>query len=243
MINNLIAELKTEVQKLRSENNFKNGLISILSHDSKEIFGSILWLIDGFEKKTISEEDFFKLLPTVKRDSIKNLQTVQNATEWLKSQYGEFEAKVVKINILNLFQSLKETYAHKLQKKNISLQFKGDLDQTFNADPLLLEFILDKLVSNAIKYSSSGQDVFLKFYKEKDQAVISITDHGTGISEKNLDTVFSYDNPVFEGTDGEIGAGLSLKIVDNFVSLMNGSMKIISSESKGTTVCIFLPQI
>lgn len=242
-MNNLIQELEVEVERLRYENNFKNGLISILSHDSREIFGSFLWLIDAVEQKTISQEDFFKLLPQVKRDATKNLQTVQDTTEWLKTQYGKFEIKVLEIKVLDLFQSLKENYADKLQKKNINFQLKGDLNKSFKTDRLLLEYVLDKLLNNAIKYSSSGQDVYLQYSTEGNETVLSIVDFGTGISEKNLDTVFSFDNPVFEGTDGEIGTGLSLKVVNNFVSLMNGSMKMISSENKGTTVSIFLPQI
>lgn len=242
-MNNLIQELEVEVERLRYENNFKNGLISILSHDSREIFGSFLWLIDAVEQKTISQEDFFKLLPQVKRDATKNLQTVQDTTEWLKTQYGKFEIKVVEVKVLDLFQSLKENYADKLQKKNINFQLKGDLNKSFKTDRLLLEYVLDKLLNNAIKYSSSGQDVYLQYSTEGNETVLSIVDFGTGISEKNLDTVFSFDNPVFEGTDGEIGTGLSLKVVNNFVSLMNGSMKMISSENKGTTVSIFLPQI
>lgn len=214
-----------------------------MSHDSREIFGSFLWLIDAVEQKTISQEDFFKLLPQVKRDATKNLQTVQDTTEWLKTQYGKFEIKVLEIKVLDLFQSLKENYADKLQKKNINFQLKGDLNKSFKTDRLLLEYVLDKLLNNAIKYSSSGQDVYLQYSTEGNETVLSIVDFGTGISEKNLDTVFSFDNPVFEGTDGEIGTGLSLKVVNNFVSLMNGSMKMISSENKGTTVSIFLPQI
>jgi signal transduction histidine kinase len=70
-----------------------------------------------------------------------------------------------------------------------------------------------------------------------------VVDFGTGIGEKYLSAIFNYDNPVFTGTAGEKGAGLSLKIVKNFISLMHGNIKIISSENKGTAVSIFLPKI
>jgi hypothetical protein len=57
-MNDLINELQLKIEILENEISFKNGLISILSHDSKEMFGNILWLIEAVKEKTISEEDF-----------------------------------------------------------------------------------------------------------------------------------------------------------------------------------------
>lgn len=242
-MSNLIKELEIKVERLEREINFKNGLISILSHDSKEIFGNFLWLTEAVEKETISQEDFFKLLPQVKRDAKKNLQTVQDSTAWLKTQYGEFEIKVVQIMVIDLFQCLKDNHAAKLKEKNINFDFIGDKNGSLKTDRLLLQYVLKKLLNNAIKYSAAGQNIGFHYFTEENQAVISIIDCGTGIDEKYLSTIFTYDNPVFEGTNGEIGVGLSLKIVKNFVSLMHGNMKIMSCENEGTTVSIFLPQI
>ena len=242
-MNALINELQLKIEKLEHEINFKNGLISILSHDSKEIFGNFLLLIEAMEEKTISEEDFFNLLPQVKSDAQKNLQTVQDSTAWLKTQYGEFKIKPVKIAVMDLFHLLEEKYAVKLKEKNINFHFKGDTNSFLHTDRLLLEYVLDKILNNALKYSFSGQDIHLQCFTENSEDIISVVDFGTGIGEKYVPSIFNYDNPVFTGTAGETGAGLSLKIVKNFVSLMHGNIKIISSENKGTTVSIFLPKI
>lgn len=242
-MNALINELQLKIERLEHEINFKNGLISILSHDSKEIFGNFLLLIEAVEEKTISEEDFFNLLPQVKNDAQKNLQTVQDSTAWLKTQYGKFEVKPMKIMVFDLFQRLEENYAVKLKEKNINFYFKGDTNSFLQTDRLLLEYVLDKILNNAVKYSLPGQDVYFQYFTENNEDIISVVDFGTGIHEKYLSAIFNYDNPVFTGTAGEIGVGLSLKIVKNFVSLMHGKIKIISSENKGTTVSIFLPKI
>ncbi|AYM99583.1 sensor histidine kinase [Chryseobacterium sp. 3008163] len=242
-MNDQINELQLKIERLEQEINFKNGLISILSHDSKEIFGNFVFLIEALEQKTISEEDFFKLLPQVKRDAQKNLQTAQDSTAWLKTQYGEFNIKPVKIMVMDLFHHLEENYAVKLKEKNIKFYFKGDPNAFLTTDQLLLEYVLDKILNNAVKYSLPGQDIYLQYFTENSEDIISVVDFGTGIGEKYLSAIFNYDNPVFNGTAGEIGVGLSLKIVKNFVSLLKGNIKIISSENKGTTVSIFLPKI
>ncbi|WES98353.1 HAMP domain-containing sensor histidine kinase [Chryseobacterium arthrosphaerae] len=239
-MNDFINELQLKIERLENEINFKNGLISILSHDSKELFGTFLWLIEELEQKTISEEDFFKLLPQVKKDARKNLQTIQDSVAWLKTQYGEFKIKPVKIMVMDLFHYLGEKYAAKLEEKNIKIYFKGDQNAFLTSDRLLLEYVLDKIFDNAVKYSFPGQDVYLQEVTEGDQVILSVIDSGTGINEKYLPAVYTYGNPVFLGTAGEKGVGLSLKIVKNFISLLNGNIQIISTEDKGTTVSLFL---
>lgn len=239
-MNDFINELQLKIERLENEINFKNGLISILSHDSKELFGTFLWLIEELEQKTLSEEDFFKLLPQIKRDARKNLQTTQDSIVWLKTQYGEFKIKPVKMMVMDLFHYLEEKYAAKLKEKNIKFYFKGDQNVWLASDRLLLEYVLDKIFNNALKYSFPDQDIYLQVITESDQIVISIIDFGTGMNEKYLSAIYTYDNPIFLGTAGEKGVGLSLKIVKNFISLLNGNIQIISAENKGTTVSLFL---
>lgn len=239
-MNDLSNELQLKIEKLENEISFKNGLISILSHDSKEMFGNFLWLIEAVEEKTISEEDFFKLLPQLKCDAQKNLQTIQDSTSWLKTQYGEFKIKPEKIMMMDLFHHFEEKYALKLKEKNIKFHFKGDPNAFVTTDRLLLQYVLDKILNNAVKYSFSGNDIHLQEVTDDRQVIISVSDFGTGMDEKYLSEIFTYGSPLFLGTAGEKGVGLSLKIVKNFVSLMHGNIQITSAENKGTTVSLFV---
>lgn len=239
-MNDQINELQLKIERLENEINFKNGLISILSHDSKEMFGNFLWLIEALEDKTINEEDFFKLLPQIKSDARKNLQTIQDSTAWLKTQYGNFKIKPVKILVIDLFHHFEEKYADQLKEKSIKFYFKGDPNTFLTTDRLLLEYVLDKILNNAVKYSLPGQDIYLQEATEDDQVILSVIDSGTGMPEKYVSAIYTYDNPIFQGTSGEKGVGLSLKIVKNFVSLLHGNIQIISAENEGTTVSLFL---
>lgn len=239
-MSNFVNELQSKIEGLENEINFKNGLISILSHDSKEMFGTFLLLVEELEQKNISEEVFFKLLPQIKRDAQKNLQTVQDSIAWLKTQYGEFKIKPVKIMVMDLFHYLEERYAAKLKEKNINFYFKGEHNALLAGDRVLLEYVLDKIFNNAIKYSLAGQDVYLQAITKDDKLVLSVIDFGTGIKENYLSGIYTYGNPIFLGTAGEKGVGLSLKIVKNFMSLLEGDIQIISTENKGTTVSLFL---
>src|SRR5690606_40732332 len=123
---NDLNDLQSKIESLQNEIDFKNGLISILAHDSKSFFGNFVWLIEAVEQKTISEQDFFRLLPQVKSDAQKNLQTVQDSTAWLKTQYGDYKIKPDKILVMDLFHDLEEKYAAGFKQKNLNFYFKGD---------------------------------------------------------------------------------------------------------------------
>lgn len=242
-MNDLTNELQLKIERLENEISFKNGLISILSHDSKEMFGNFLWLIEALEDKTINEEDFFNLLPQLKSDARKNLQTIQDSTSWLKTQYGDFKIKPIKILVIDLFQHFEEKYTDQLKEKSIKFYFKGNPNAFLTTDRLLLEYVLDKILNNAVKYSLPGQDIYLQEATEGDQVILSVIDSGTGMPEKYICAIYTYDNPIFQGTSGEKGVGLSLKIVKNFVSLLHGNIQIISAENEGTTVSLFLSKL
>ncbi|WEK69885.1 MAG: HAMP domain-containing sensor histidine kinase [Candidatus Chryseobacterium colombiense] len=204
------------------------------------MFGTFLLLIEELEQKNIRKEDFFKLLPQVKRDAQKNLQTVQDSIAWLKTQYGEFKIKPIEIMVMDLFHYLEERYAAQLKEKNINFYFKGEHNAFLAGDRVLLEYVLDKIFNNAVKYSFPNQDIYLQVITEGNQVVLSIIDSGSGIKENYLSGIYTHGNPIFLGTAGEKGVGLSLKIVKNFMSLLNGDIQIISAENKGTTVSLFL---
>ena len=238
-----IKDLKLENQKLKNENNLLTGWISLISHDTKQIFGSLTWLIEAYDTDIINKDDFFKMLPQIKKDANKNLQTAIDTGDWLKTQFGNFKPKQDSINAQQLFEALNAAIEENLLKKELSFRFIGNANLQIISDKVLLVFILSKIIDNAVKYSNVGQDINFTAVEEANEIVLSVTDVGTGIPERFLNSIYTFENPVFQGTAGEIGSGLSLKIVQNFVLLIHGSIQIESHENKGTKVTIRLPLI
>lgn len=236
-------ELRAEIERLQQENELKTGWISLISHDLKENFSSLLWVIEAVQNETVSKEDFFTLLPRIKQDAAKNLQTVTDTEEWLKTQYGDFKPKNDNIFIFKLFLQLKDEHEKKLSAKQIDFQFRGNENLVLKTDQHLISFILNKILDNAVKYSQPGQTIHFETNENQDCITLSIIDFGIGMSPEHLETLFSFDSPIFEGTNNEIGAGLSLKIVEKFVNSLNGKIEIQSSENEETKISIFLPQI
>jgi len=237
-----IKELEAEIKLLKQENELRTGWISLLTHDLKENFSSLLWLIDNVENQTISKDDFFKLLPSVKQDAQKNLQTVTSTEEWLKTQLMNFELQQEELVVHDLFSQLQEEFEDKLTRKEIDFRFKGDKTLSLQTDRFLILFIFKKILDNAIKYSHPGKSIEFTASKRKGKVILSVTDFGIGMGDDQLNMLFSFPNIITKGTHGEIGAGLSLKVVKNFVFLLLGKIEIQSDKAKGTRVSIILPK-
>lgn len=240
---NTLDELQLENQKLKNENNLLTGWISLISHDTKQIFGNLKWIIEAYEDNIIGKEDFFKMLPQIKKDAVKNFSTAQDTGEWLKTQYGKFTPKKDLLNAFELYEQIKIEFESILLKKELSLEFIGDQNFNIETDKTLLVFVIKKIVDNAIKYSFKTNKILFSVSKSNSDYIISITDYGSGIKKNNLNSIYSFESPIFAGTEGEIGAGLSLKIAQSFVFLLNGNIVIKSLEDQETTVTIYLPQI
>lgn len=239
---NEIIKLKSEIEQLKKEIEFKNGWLSLISHDFKEAFNTIQWLVQSLEDKAISEKDFFMLLPRVKQDAKKNLQIIGDTSNWLKTQQKGFKLIKTEIFAIEVFMRLMLNFKNKFQNKNLQFSFHGDENIKFSTDIVLLNFILDKILDNAVKYSTKGNSISFNVSKQDDFITFSIIDSGIGIKSDNVEKLFSFENVIHKGTNGEIGAGLSLKIVKKFVYLMEGNIEINSAENEGTTISITIPQ-
>lgn len=240
---NQITELKTEIERLKKESDLKTGWISLISHNLKENFSSLLWILDALEKETISKDVFFEMLPQIKRDTERNLQTVTDTGEWLKTQLDTFKPQRSSDFAYELYSKLLKDNENALTSKKIDFLFEGNENLQFETDQFLISFIFNQVLNNAIKYSYPEQSIHFTTSEDKNSICLSIIDFGVGMNQKTLDSLFSFPSPIFKGTDGEVGAGLSLKIVKNFVSLLEGEIEISSSENEGTRVSICLPRI
>lgn len=238
----LTEELQKQIVYLQEENKLRTNWISLITHDLKDLFGSYIWLLNAFEQGTISQTDFLNMLPEIKEGAIRNLKTVTDTTEWIKTQYGNFHPRRENIFTYELYLNLKRDNASKLEAKNLTLRYEGNTNVEIYTDPVLTAFILNRIVENAIQFSFPSGVIDMIVYEEKKHITIIINDYGQGIPPNTVEQIFTFDGPKFEGTAGEKGAGLSLKIVREFVKLLNAKI-IIQPQEKGTSVHIQLPHV
>lgn len=122
----------------------------------------------------------------------------------------------------------------------ISADLEG-LPARIEGDPTLLFQTFENIVANAVKYSLEGNAITVRGECRGADAVVSVTDRGSGISTADLPKLFM---PYYRGGNsrGVPGAGMGLYLVERFVAVHGGRVSIDSRLSEGTTVTVHLPQ-
>lgn len=117
-----------------------------------------------------------------------------------------------------------------------------DSEGVFISDKKLFKSILINLLSNASKFSAEGATIWVKAEHRNNKLVFSIQDEGIGISEEDLQYMFS---SFYRGRNAVNiqGTGLGLHIVKRYIELMNGNIRLESKLHKGTTVSLELPDL
>jgi signal transduction histidine kinase len=107
-------------------------------------------------------------------------------------------------------------------------------------DPLRIEQVVSNLVGNALKYSSPGAVVRVALHQESQEIVLSVTDHGIGISDQDHGRLFE----PFHRLDGTAasGAGLGLSVALRIVEAHAGRIEVLSAPRKGSTFRVHLPR-
>jgi signal transduction histidine kinase len=127
--------------------------------------------------------------------------------------------------------------------QSVPIKLQGtDLNQTVTLDPVLLQYILQNLLDNAIKYASGSEQVDLILAKDDDWIKFAIRDRGIGIPLAEQGKVLE---PFYRATNAQLettGSGLGLSIAQSCVELHKGRLEIESQLGVGTTVYVYLPR-
>ena len=223
------------IKRLKELNESKDKLFSIISHDLRSPFNSLLGFSEilNTEFNTLTHEEVKQYLKVI-YDTAKNLfGMTNNLLHYSRFQMGKIEFKPVVINLRKVINNTLKLLHGNLLKKNITVIH--NVDKTINvvADEELLNSVLQNIISNSIKFTENSGEITItaivtKFFDKANDVEINIKDTGIGMSKKDIDNV--YNNVMFTtpGTEREYGTGLGLLLVKQFVDQLGGNIKIQS---------------
>jgi signal transduction histidine kinase len=236
-------ELYNTNDTLRTLNATKDKFFSIIAHDLKNPFTSILGFCEILSIRYEKMDDVKrKHMVGVVYESSKNLyKLLENLLQWARSQTGsikyepeEFEInELIKNNIL-LLENLV------LEKQ---LEIKHNLKSIIKifADKNMINTVVRNLITNAIKFTETGS-ISIEVIQDNENTKISIIDTGVGISLDKQDKIFDVlSSKSTHGTRGESGTGLGLIICKEFIDKHFGSISVISEPDKGSTFYFTIP--
>lgn len=236
------------IKKLEKLNSSKDKLFSLISHDLRSPFNSLLGFSEILtsEFDTLTPDEIKEYIRAI-YDSSKNLfGMTNNLLQFSRFQMGKIEFKPERINLKSIaagvLNLLKGNYVKK--QLNVSLE----IDETLNvyADEDMLTSIFQNLISNSIKFTSKNGDIKIGVKEtvidNRRYLKIEIADTGLGMSETNLNRILEGDYFTTPGTDKEFGSGLGLPLVKEFIEKNGGKLDIKSKLNSGSTFSFTVPQ-
>ncbi|MBU0475414.1 MAG: tetratricopeptide repeat-containing sensor histidine kinase [Bacteroidetes bacterium] len=237
-------QLKESEDNLKNLNATKDKFFSIIAHDLKGPFFSLLGLSEIMSEDIddMSIEDIKEMSKGINGASQKVFALLENLLQWARAQLGmiNIEKQLFDFNELVLENS--KLFKNNFEQKGIVLKSELIEDSKIFADREMINFALRNLLNNAIKFTNNNGEVTIESKKQDNNFIVSISDTGIGIDETSLKKLFKIESTFStDGTGEEKGTGLGLILVHEFIIKNNGEIIVESKVNKGTTFTIKLP--
>jgi len=234
------SQLENLNHELKDLNVSKDKFLSVISHDLRNPLTALLIASDQLSSDTENLAfDKIQLFAKIIHSSSHNiLQQLNELVEWAKMQQEKATLNPEKLHLALVVDHSFEILNTNATQKNIILENKVPFDIYIKADALMLRSILQNLVTNAIKFSQHGGLVSVTAERIDKMVEVCIIDSGIGMEAEARENLFTKSNssPV-AGTNNEVGSGLGLILVKDFVTQHGGNLRVESEIKKGT--CIF----
>jgi signal transduction histidine kinase/DNA-binding response OmpR family regulator len=223
----------------------KNEFVSTVSHELRtpltSIKGYVDLIIDG-DAGSINELQR-EFLGIVKENSDRLVDLINEMLDISRIESGRVHLRVEPISVEDAIDGAVDTFRAVLAQTGRTVDVKVPRNLPLvAADRDRVGQVLINLVSNAIKYSPGGGDVEVTAHHHDDEVVVSITDHGLGISREDQERLFTKFYRVDSALTREIGGtGLGLSICKTIIELLGGQIGAKSTLGKGSTFWFSLP--
>jgi signal transduction histidine kinase len=238
------AQLQSKNNELATLNAEKNELMGIVSHDLKNPIGAIRTFAELIESKTFVGEEADEGIRQIVKISDRMLDLVKNLLDVNRLESGGMTMSLVEFDIAPMVEATVQQYTSQAEAKNITLHFANEAESSIAiADEQAIMQVLDNIVSNAVKYSPHGKNVFVRVKASNEGIRVEVQDQGQGISPDDMKKLFGkFARLTARPTGGEHSTGLGLSIVKKMVEAMNGKVWCESELGKGATFIVELHQ-
>ena len=228
------------VRELNSISTLSNDFVANVSHE----FKTPLTAIEGYamllQEPNLTAQERTEYLDKILYNTHRLTDLVGNIlmlskieSKSLAEQYKDFRLDE---QIRQAVVSLESAWAEK------DIIFNVDLDAvTLNGCEALLMHVWTNLISNAVKFSDRGGTIELRLLDQKECVVVSVTDHGCGMTPEVQERIFE---KFYQGDTSHkaLGNGLGLALVKRIVELSDGLIEVISKPEQGSTFRVILPK-
>jgi PAS domain S-box-containing protein len=239
-------EIRRKNEELINLNATKDKFFSIIAHDLKGPFNSIL----GFSSlltRQIQEKDFAsigKYAGIIEGASQQALDLLMNLLEWSRSQTGQIKFSPEQLEMSAVIDQSIDLLFGLAQEKSIIILTEIPVNFRVFADMSMIATILRNLITNAIKFSHPEGEILISGDQTAKEFIISVKDNGVGIKKESISKLFRIGEIQSTlGTRKEKGTGLGLLLCKEFIEKQGGRIWVESEPGAGSIFSFSIPKV
>ena len=234
----MFDDFNTMAKELQSIETLKNDFIANVSHEIKTPLAVIQNYATALQTDTLSADDHHTYIKTIIEASQKLSTLVTNILKLNKLENQEIMPEAQPYCLSEQIRRCALAFEELWEQKNIS--FDAELEEvTVCYDENMLEIVWNNLISNAIKFTSPGGNIFISLKTKEGFAQVSITDTGCGMDGNTQKRIF---DKFYQGdsSHSQEGNGLGLALIKRTLVLLGGTIAVESKQGEGSTFTVCL---
>ncbi len=242
-LEDMVLKLRKAKEETDAAAKIKSEFLANMSHEIRTPMNAIIGMTDMVTHTSLNrkQKDYINII----RSSAKSLlQLINDILDFSKMESGKLEFDIIPVLIRDVVEEIPDMFLDKIREKEIELilDITSDVPREVFADPLRLRQVLVNLISNAFKFTNSGEIcIEIRTLSRKDDMIellFAVRDTGVGLEPEIKDKIFGAFSQVDGSTTRKYGGtGLGLFICKEIVNMMNGAIWVESTPGRGSSFC------
>lgn len=236
--------ISSQIKELESLNMEKDRLFSIIGHDLRTPFNTILGFGELIREDyaTLSKDEIQMYSNFIVQSSKHTLALLENLLIWAKLQQNRIIFNPKDLHLQKLIQDVTLFFHDPLKNKKLKINVTVAEFSNIHADEEMLKTIFRNLISNAIKFCNEEGTIEISSIMTPKGYRFTVKDSGIGMPQDLIEKLFQFDvNVIKPGTNNEKGSGMGLIICKEMVEKHGGTLWVESSEGVGTSFHFTIP--
>jgi len=241
-------------RRLSDSRSDTESLLRILIHDVANPIGVILLSMDTLKKNQVKQPEFDKrVFDRIDRATATVIGILEKIRQIKALGDGKAKLELQPVDIIAILNNVINLNHHRLETKQLEVTLSHDKKEIFVlADEVILTIVVfTNLLTNAIKFSDPKSRIEIAVEILHQTCVVKFQDHGVGIPPHIMNVLFELNQATSRtGTAGETGTGYGMPLIKEYLTKMNGSIQVDSTQrtvgteaTSGTTFTLRIPLV